>query len=45
VGSKTGCTRNLEMVSCGTPIVMVHGNPVWSFVYRHLIKGLQERYR
>lgn len=29
----------------GEPIVMVHGNPVWSFVYRHLIKGLNGRYR
>jgi len=24
----------------GAPIVMVHGNPAWSFVYRHLINGL-----
>lgn len=29
----------------GEAIVMVHGNPVWSFVYRHLIKGLNGRYR
>ncbi len=29
----------------GSPIVMVHGNPVWSFVYRHLIAGLADRYR
>ena len=21
----------------GNPIVMVHGNPTWSFLYRHLI--------
>ena len=26
-------------------IVMVHGNPTWSFVYRHLIKGLSRHYR
>lgn len=25
--------------------VMVHGNPIWSFVYRHLIKGLSKNYR
>lgn len=29
----------------GEPIVMVHGNPTWSFLYRHLIKGLSKRYR
>lgn len=29
----------------GEPIVMVHGNPTWSFLYRHLIKGLSKDYR
>ena len=29
----------------GSPIVMVHGTPTWSFEYRHLIKGLSNRYR
>ena len=29
----------------GPPVVMVHGNPTWSFVYRHLIKGLRDQYR
>lgn len=29
----------------GSPIVMVHGNPAWSFVYRKLIDGLREHYR
>jgi len=29
----------------GEPIVMVHGNPTWSFLYRHLIKDLSENYR
>ena len=29
----------------GEPIVMVHGNPTWSFLYRHLIKGLSANYR
>lgn len=29
----------------GEPIVMVHGNPTWSFLYRHLIKGLSGNYR
>lgn len=29
----------------GHPIVMVHGNPTWSFYYRNLIKALRNRYR
>jgi haloalkane dehalogenase len=29
----------------GEPIVMVHGNPTWSFYYRELIKALGGRYR
>ncbi len=26
-------------------ILMVHGTPTWSFLYRHLVKGLGDRYR
>ena len=29
----------------GAPVVMVHGTPTWSFLYRHLVKGLSDRYR
>ena len=29
----------------GDPIVMVHGNPTWSFYYRELIKALSGHYR
>jgi haloalkane dehalogenase len=29
----------------GAPIVMVHGTPTWSFLYRHLVKALRDRYR
>ena len=29
----------------GEPIVMVHGNPTWSFYYRALIQSLSDRYR
>ncbi|MES0489746.1 MAG: alpha/beta fold hydrolase [Leptospirales bacterium] len=29
----------------GQPIVMVHGNPTWSFLYRHFINGLSDKYR
>ncbi|WP_254544487.1 alpha/beta fold hydrolase [Halomarina pelagica] len=26
-------------------LLMLHGNPTWSFLYRHLIRGLREEYR
>jgi len=29
----------------GEPVVMVHGNPTWSFYFRNLIKALSGRYR
>ena len=29
----------------GEPIVFVHGNPTWSFEFRHLILGLKDSYR
>ena len=29
----------------GLPVVMVHGNPSWSYLYRNLITGLRDRYR
>jgi haloalkane dehalogenase len=29
----------------GEPVVMVHGNPTWSFYYRELIKSLSGQYR
>jgi haloalkane dehalogenase len=29
----------------GDPIVMLHGNPTWSFYYRSLVKGLSPFYR
>lgn len=29
----------------GEVLLFVHGNPSWSFEYRHLIKGLRSRYR
>ncbi len=29
----------------GEPVVMVHGNPTWSFLYRHLIRGLSGEWR
>jgi haloalkane dehalogenase len=29
----------------GRPILMVHGNPTWSFLYRDIIKGLRDEFR
>ncbi len=29
----------------GQPILMFHGNPTWSFLYRHVIKALRDRFR
>ncbi len=29
----------------GPPVVMVHGNPTWSYYYRHLVQRLSDRYR
>lgn len=29
----------------GEPVVMLHGNPTWSFYYRHLVMGLADSYR
>ena len=29
----------------GQPVVMLHGNPTWSFYYRHLIEDLRDSYR
>ncbi|MFO0890460.1 MAG: alpha/beta fold hydrolase [Isosphaeraceae bacterium] len=29
----------------GEPVVMLHGNPTWSFFYRHLVESLRPDYR
>lgn len=29
----------------GHPVIMLHGNPTWSFFYRNVILGLKENYR
>jgi pimeloyl-ACP methyl ester carboxylesterase len=30
---------------CGRPLVMVHGNPTWSFYFRSLVSAFRDRYR
>ena len=29
----------------GPPLLMLHGNPTWSFTWREVIRGLRDRYR
>ncbi len=29
----------------GPPVVLLHGNPTWSFLYRKVIIGLRHRFR
>jgi len=29
----------------GPPLLMLHGNPTWSFLYRDIILGLRDRFR
>jgi haloalkane dehalogenase len=29
----------------GPPLLLLHGNPTWSFLYREIIGGLRDRYR
>lgn len=29
----------------GTPVLMVHGSPTWSYMWRHLVLALRNRYR
>ena len=29
----------------GPPLLLLHGNPTWSFLYRDLILGLRDRFR
>jgi haloalkane dehalogenase len=29
----------------GPPLLLLHGNPTWSFLYRDIIKGLRDRFR
>lgn len=39
-----GCLHYIDE-GRGPVVVMVHGNPTWSFYYRHLIHSLKQKYR
>jgi haloalkane dehalogenase len=29
----------------GPPLLLCHGNPTWSFLYRHMVRALRDRFR
>ena len=29
----------------GPPLLLLHGNPTWSLIYREIVKGLRDRFR
>ncbi len=41
----SGHTMHYLDEGAGEPIVFVHGNPSWSFEFRHLIEGLRSNHR
>lgn len=40
-----GLTQHYVDEGTGEPILMLHGNPTWSFYFRRLIEGLRDKYR
>src|SRR5689334_7402118 len=40
-----GCRVHYVDEGTGPPLLMLHGNPTWSFLYRDVILGLRERFR
>lgn len=40
-----GCRVHYIDEGSGPVLLMLHGNPTWSFLYRGIIKGLQDRFR
>src|SRR3954447_2520322 len=40
-----GSTVHYVDEGTGPPLLMLHGNPTWSFTWRDVIKGLRDRYR
>jgi haloalkane dehalogenase len=40
-----GCRLHYVDEGSGPPLLLLHGNPTWSFLYRNVILGLRERYR
>ena len=42
---RSGILMNTIDEGRGPPVVCVHGNPTWSFYYRHLVFKLRDRFR
>jgi pimeloyl-ACP methyl ester carboxylesterase len=42
---RTHLTMNYLDEGTGDPVVMLHGNPTWSFYYRNLVLALRDNYR
>jgi haloalkane dehalogenase len=40
-----GLRMNYRDEGSGDPVVMLHGNPTWSYYYRHLADALRDRHR
>ena len=40
-----GCVVHYVDEGSGPPLLLLHGNPTWSFLYREIITGLRDRYR
>src|SRR5436190_6060347 len=43
--NRGGCRLHYLDEGSGEPVVMLHGNPTWSFFYRNLMKGLRGDHR
>jgi haloalkane dehalogenase len=40
-----GCRVHYVDEGSGPPLLLLHGNPTWSFLYRDIVGGLRDRYR
>jgi haloalkane dehalogenase len=40
-----GCRVHYVDEGTGPPLLLLHGNPTWSFLYRNIITGLRHRFR
>src|SRR3954468_15167154 len=40
-----GCRVHYVDEGSGPTLLLLHGNPTWSFLYRDVIKGLRDRFR
>lgn len=40
-----GCRVHYIDEGTGSPLLLLHGNPTWSFLYRDIVKGLRNHFR